>query len=84
MRAHQPGSTPIHIPETVPNPAYTPAPAPERTPTKVPEKVPEKVIDSELSAAFFFPPVNAAEPTQPTREARADTALQCKWPVGPR
>ena len=28
MRAHQPGSTPIDIPETVPNPAYTPAPAP--------------------------------------------------------
>ena len=23
MRAHQPGSTPIDIPETVPNPAYT-------------------------------------------------------------
>ena len=46
MRAHQPGSTPIDIPETVPNPAYTPAPAPapERAPTKVPEKVPEKVI----------------------------------------
>ena len=44
MRAHQPGSTPIDIPETVPNPAYTPAPAPERSPTKVPEKVPEKVI----------------------------------------
>ena len=42
MRAHQPGSTPIDIPETVPNPAYTPAPAP--APTKVPEKVPEKVI----------------------------------------
>src|SRR5436190_18385399 len=42
MRAHQPGSTPIDIPETVPNPAYTPAPAPapERAPTKVPEKVP--------------------------------------------
>ena len=41
MRAHQPGSTPIDIPETVPNPAYTPAPtpAPERAPTKVPEKV---------------------------------------------
>jgi len=46
MRAHQPGSTPIDIPETVPNPAYTPAPAPapERAPTKMPEKVPEKVI----------------------------------------
>ena len=45
MRAHQPGSTPIDIPETVPNPAYTPAPAPapERVPTKVPEKVPEKI-----------------------------------------
>src|SRR5436190_24017499 len=45
MRAHQPGSTPIDIPETVPNPAHTPAPAPapERAPTKVPEQVPEKV-----------------------------------------
>jgi hypothetical protein len=43
MRAHQPGSTPIDIPETVPNPAHTPAPAPERTPTKAPEKVPEKI-----------------------------------------
>ena len=31
MRAHQPGSTPIDIPETVPNPAYTPAPARTRT-----------------------------------------------------
>jgi hypothetical protein len=49
MRAHQPGSTPIDIPETVPNPAYTPAPtpapAPERAPTKVPEKVPENAYD---------------------------------------
>jgi hypothetical protein len=46
MRAHQPGSTPIDIPETVPNPAHNPAPAPapEREPTKVPDKVPEKVI----------------------------------------
>src|SRR4029077_1230445 len=57
MRAHQPGSTPIDIPETVPNPAHTPAPAPapERAPTKVPEKVPEKVIAPESSGAFFFP-----------------------------
>jgi len=58
MRAHQPGSTPIDIPETVPNPAYppapTPAPAPERAPTKVPEKVPEKVIAPESSGAFFL------------------------------
>jgi len=56
MRAHQPGSTPIDIPETVPNPAYTPAPAPapERAPTKVPEKVPEKVIALKSSGAFSF------------------------------
>jgi hypothetical protein len=44
MRAHQPGSTPIDIPETVPNPAHTPAPAPEQPPTRVPEEAPEKVI----------------------------------------
>jgi len=69
MRAHQPGSTPIDIPETVPNPAYTPAPtpapAPERAPTKVPEKVPEKVIAPDDSGAFFFPPCTAA-PIKPT------------------
>jgi hypothetical protein len=53
MRAHQPGSTPIDIPETIPNPAYTPTPAPERAPTKVPEKVPEKVIAPESFGAFF-------------------------------
>src|SRR6516164_9940985 len=55
MRAHQPGSTPIDIPETVPNPAHTPAPAPapERTPTKVPDKVPEKVIALASFDAFF-------------------------------
>jgi hypothetical protein len=55
MRAHQPGSTPIDIPETVPNPAHTPAPAPapERGPTKVPDKVPEKVIALASFDAFF-------------------------------
>jgi hypothetical protein len=56
MRAHQPGSTPIDIPESVPNPAHTPAPAPapERAPTKVPENVPAKVIAPESSGAFFL------------------------------
>jgi hypothetical protein len=55
MKAHQPGSTPIDIPETVPNPAHTPtpAPAPERAPTKVPDKVPEKVIAPASFGAFF-------------------------------
>jgi hypothetical protein len=70
MRAHQPGSTPIDIPETVPNPAYTPAPAPapapERAPTKVPEKVPEKVIALESSGGVFLSAVNTAEPIKPT------------------
>ena len=55
MRAHQPGSTPIDIPETVPNPAYppapTPAPAPERAPTKVPEKVGHRGPYSNTSSA---------------------------------
>jgi hypothetical protein len=55
MRAHQPGSTPIDIPESVPNPAHTPAPAPapERAPTKVPDTVPEKVIAPASFHAFF-------------------------------
>src|SRR5262245_66403684 len=59
MRAHQPGSTPIDIPETVPNPAHTPAPAPtpERPPTRVPEKVPENVIAPDAAGAVFFPSV---------------------------
>jgi hypothetical protein len=56
MRAHQPGSTPIDIPESVPNPAYTPrpapAPAPEREPTKAPEKVPEKTIAGRIAPAW--------------------------------
>ena len=68
MRAHQPGSTPIDIPETVPNPAYTPAPAPapERAPTKVPEKVPEKVNRPGVIRGVFLSAVNAAEPIKPT------------------
>ena len=50
MRAHQPGSTPIDIPETVPNPAYTPAPAPapapapEKTPVREPFKEPRPIV----------------------------------------
>jgi hypothetical protein len=58
MRAHQPGSTPIDIPETVPNPAHTPAPAPapapERAPTKAPDKVPEKVIATGVIRCIFL------------------------------
>ena len=48
IRAHQPGSQPIDIPEVIPNPAVVPKqePAPRepapREPVKVPEKVPAR------------------------------------------
>ena len=45
IRAHQPGSEPIDIPETIPNPVVVPKPTP--TPTepapKEPVRIPEKV-----------------------------------------
>jgi hypothetical protein len=45
IRAHQPGSEPIDIPETIPNPVVVPKPA--TTPTepapKEPVRTPEKV-----------------------------------------
>ena len=48
IRAHQPGSEPIDIPETNPNPVVvskpTPTPtepAPTREPVRIPEKVPK-------------------------------------------
>ncbi len=75
MKAHQPGSTPIDIPETVPNPAYTPAPAPapERAPTKVPEKVPEKVIAPEghQSAGWYGRPLRQRQ--------RSDATWMHRW-----
>ena len=46
MRAHQPGSEPIDIPETIPNPVVVPKPTPTPTeptpkePVRIPEKVP--------------------------------------------
>ena len=46
IRAHQPGSEPIDIPETIPNPVVVPKPTPTPTepapkePVRVPEKVP--------------------------------------------
>jgi hypothetical protein len=44
MRAHQPGSQPLDIPEAVPNPAVPqPQPAPVRSPTpKEPVKLPAR------------------------------------------
>jgi hypothetical protein len=46
IRAHQPGSQPLDIPETIPNPAVLPAeqkPAPVRPAPREPVKTPEKV-----------------------------------------
>jgi hypothetical protein len=47
IRAHQPGSEPIDIPETVPNPVVvpkrTPSPTPKEPAPKEPVLVPEKV-----------------------------------------
>ena len=94
MRAHQPGSTPIDIPETVPNPAYTPAPgpAPERAPTeptKVPEKVPEKVIApktgverSDVRVAYLVDPADC--PLRPSeRKSRPPACVGIRAvPVG--
>src|SRR6266851_4136789 len=46
IRAHQPGSEPIDIPETIPNPVVVPEPTPTPTepapkePVRIPEKVP--------------------------------------------
>ena len=47
IRAHQPGSEPIDIPETIPNPVVVPRPtptptepAPKEEPVRIPEKVP--------------------------------------------
>ena len=47
IRAHQPGSEPIDIPETIPNPVVVPQPTPTPTPTepapKEPVRIPDKV-----------------------------------------
>jgi hypothetical protein len=45
IRAHQPGSQPIDIPEAIPNPAVVPKqePAPKEPAPKKPVKVPERV-----------------------------------------
>jgi len=46
LRAHQPGSEPIDIPETIPNPVVVPQPTPHprepapKEPVRTPEKVP--------------------------------------------
>ena len=57
IRAHQPGSLPIDVPETIPNPAVpetTPAPTKPipQEPVKIPEKVPANYAPAYAS---YFP-----------------------------
>ena len=56
MRAHQPGSQPIDIPETIPNPAVPqPVPVPSPSP-KQPVKVPAPQNDTRTFAPRIGPP----------------------------
>ena len=49
MRAHQPGSQPLDIPEAIPNPAVPqPAPAPSPAPRE-PVKVPDQQDEVEIA-----------------------------------
>jgi len=60
IRAHQPGSEPIDIPETIPNPVVVPKPMPAPTepvpkePVRTPEKVPQNVFVPAKAGASFF------------------------------
>jgi hypothetical protein len=45
IRAHQPGSEPIDIPETIPNPIVVPKPTP--TPTEPAPKEPVRIPERE-------------------------------------
>jgi hypothetical protein len=50
IRAHQPGSEPIDIPETIPNPVVVPKPTP--TPTEPAPKEPVRIPEKVRQAAF--------------------------------
>jgi hypothetical protein len=56
IRAHQPGSEPIDIPETIPNPVVVPKPTPSPTEPapKEPVRIPEKIPLSGVSTANWL------------------------------
>ena len=54
IRAHQPGSEPIDIPETIPNPVVVPTPTPTEPAPKEPVRIPEKVPSSGVSTAQLY------------------------------
>jgi hypothetical protein len=89
MRAHQPGSQPLDIPEAIPNPAVPqPAPAPSPAPLE-PVKVPapqdavaiEGIISGKLrSGCPLSRAAHSCEPADsilglPRRVAHAETSL---------
>jgi cytochrome c553 len=79
IRAHQPGSEPIDIPETIPNPVVVPKPIPAPTepapkePVRTPEKVPQNVFaPAKAGASFFYLRVAPAALDLLFRPARSD------------
>ncbi|MFZ2555882.1 MAG: hypothetical protein WAX57_03500 [Minisyncoccia bacterium] len=59
IRADQPGSNPLDIPEQIPNPVYFPKtePAPQEPAPKQPVRVPERVTRAKpwhIARAFFL------------------------------
>ena len=59
IRAHQPGSEPIDIPETIPNPVVVPTPTPTEPAPKEPVRIPEKVPESAARTARKHAVLNA-------------------------
>jgi hypothetical protein len=55
IRAHQPGSEPVDIPEVIPNPVVVPKPAPvptdpaHREPVRLPDEVPRDASPADLT-----------------------------------
>jgi hypothetical protein len=71
MRAHQPGSQPIDIPETIPNPAVPqPVPVPSPAP-KQPVKVPAPQNDTRTFAPRIAPPSGGSNTRRLAGSSRA-------------
>jgi hypothetical protein len=56
IRAHQPGSEPIDIPETIPNPVVVPKPTPTPTPTEPAPKEPVRTANGSWQAFVLDAP----------------------------
>jgi hypothetical protein len=88
IRAHQPGSQPIDIPEVIPNPAVVPKqdpapkePAPQK-PVKVPEKVPAQGVSGTCGLQITkYTGVSSPHETVWSRRVRdARVAVDCwRW-----